>query len=364
LSLQVQYCIIRDIPFLAQNGGHGSSATFTLQTNGVIINLAQLNQVSFNEAKTEVTLQGGALVGDVVAAAYANRALVSTPTCDCIGLLGAGLGGGFGNLVGIYGLVVDNLISVNMVTPSGTAITVTPQDADLWWAFRGAGPNFGIVTSASMRSYPVDESKLSGWMGSLTFSEDKLEELVQTMDNLFLQPEMAISLVFAASGDANNATILIIASLFYYGTETAGRAAFSSLYALGPVTDDTGVLPYNMWNAGNVGVCIEGQRKQMYGAGTAHMVASTWRELYNEYKTFIQQSGAVNSAVIMNADPMVYARSIPDSSSSYPFRSTINFLSWAQTWYADPSLDAEARSWGFRSRDLLRSTSGLAANST
>jgi FAD/FMN-containing dehydrogenase len=266
--------------------------------------------------------------------------------------------------VGLYGPIVDNFISVNMVTPSGTAITVTPQDVDLWWAIRGAGPNFGIVTSATMKSYPVETSGLSAWMGSLTFSEDKLEDLIQVVDSLYLQPEMTLSLVFAAAGTNDDITVSIIAGLFYYGTETAGRAAFSSIYALGPETDDTGILTYDKWNDGNVGVCTEGQRKQFFGAGLASMVPSTWRELYNEYSTFVQEFGAVDSAVIMNADPMAKARSLPDSSSAYPFRSTINFFAWAQPWYANASLDAEAKSWGLRSRDLLRSTSGLKANST
>jgi FAD/FMN-containing dehydrogenase len=300
----------------------------------------------------------------VVAAAYVNNALVSTGTCDCIGLLGAGLGGGFGNLVGLYGPIVDNFISVNMVTPAGTAITVTPLDVDLWWAIRGSGPNFGIITSATMRSYPVETSGLSAWMGSLTFSEDKLEHLVQAMDSLFLQPKMAISLIFAAADSQTNTTISIIAGLFYYGTETAGRAAFSPIYALGPATDDTGVRTYDKWNDDNVGACTEGQRKQFFGAGLASMVPSTWRALYNEYQTFVQDSGAVESVVIMNAESMVKARSFPDTSSAYPFRSTINFFAWAQPWYTNASIDVKAKSWGLRSRDLLRSTSGLVANST
>ena len=114
-----------------------------------------LNQVTFNPQKTQATIGGGAISSDVIDTAYANDAQIVTGNCNCVGALGAGLGGGYGNLIGLYGFSVDNILSMDVVLPNGKTQTVTPKQADLFWAFRGAGPNFGIVTSAVYKSYPV-----------------------------------------------------------------------------------------------------------------------------------------------------------------------------------------------------------------
>ena len=75
---QVQYCIKKDIPFLAQNGGNGWADTFHLGKRGVLINMRALNQTSFSSDKKKATVQGGAAVQDVINAAYTNGVQVVT----------------------------------------------------------------------------------------------------------------------------------------------------------------------------------------------------------------------------------------------------------------------------------------------
>lgn len=75
-------------------------------------------------------------------------------SASCVGLLGPGLGGGHGRWQGFYGLVSDNFIKLNTVLANGTAVTVSEtSNSDLFWAMKGAGHNFGIVTSAEMKLY-------------------------------------------------------------------------------------------------------------------------------------------------------------------------------------------------------------------
>ena len=77
---------------------------------------------------------------------YANNAQVVTGNSNCIGVLGTKLGGRSR---------VDNILSLNTVLANRTFLQVTPKESDLFWALRGAAPNFGIVTSVVMKSYPV-----------------------------------------------------------------------------------------------------------------------------------------------------------------------------------------------------------------
>ena len=312
-----------------------------------------------------MTVGGGAIVSDVINAAFAQNTQVETGNCNCVGTLGAALGGGYGNLIGLTGLAVDNILSMRVVIANGSLISVTPENEDLFWALRGAGPNFGIVTSAVMKAYPVTPEQNLAFTGSMGFTQDKIESLVQAIDNLVLQPKMNIFLYYVTSGPPNN-TPIVLTHIWYYGNETEGRAAFASIFAIGPFFDGTSVLAYNHWNDGTdaAGNCLKGARKPASGAGFTRMIPATWRAIWNEYVSFVSIPGAETSIVALEAYSLFKARSIPDSSSAFPFRSTVNFNGFVLPWYNDSSLDPQAVAFSSKVRDLWRSTSGLPSNST
>jgi hypothetical protein len=348
---------------LAQNGGHGWANTFTLEQNGLLINLAGLHAVTFAADRNSAVVQGGAKIAQVTAAGAAAGALIATGTCDCVGALGAILGGGVGNLMGLHGLGIDNVLSLNVVTPTGQAITVTAEDEELWFAFRGAGPNFGIVTSAVIHSYPVDAAGLNAWTGPLIFADPQFEDLIAALDALTVEPEMALSMTLVTTG-APDFTPTIILTLFYYGTEAQGKAAFASIYAVGPVADQTAIVPYAGWNAGFTAACTKGGYKPAWGAGLVELVPSTWAAVYQNFKTFAALPGAGYSTVLLDIYSTIKSSSTPSADASYPFRTSIKYNAIASAAYFDPSLDAAAATFGFGSRDLWRATSGISGNET
>ena len=302
------------------------------------------------------------MVKEVVDAAYANGAQVLTANCNCVGALGAVLGGGYSRFMGLYGFGVDNVLSMSLVTASGAVLEVGPKDTDLWWALRGAGANFGIVTTVTMKSYPVPTAQNGAWLGALIFTEDKLEALVQAVNNLDLLPPMAVFLNFAALPPNNTATVIAIP--FYLGNETQGRAAFSSIFAVGPVADETAWTSYNLVNAGSDSFCVKGGRKPSYGVGLAQLDPATWRSVWNEYNSFLQISGTQNTTVLVECYSLYKAASFGLASSSYAFRSSIKFSALVVVWYADPALDSKAEAFGSTIRDLWRSTDNLPSNET
>lgn len=313
---------------------------------------------------SEITFQGGTIIEEVVNAAYAVGARVPTGNCNCVGILGAVLGGGVGRLMGLYGLGVDNLLSVNLVTAAGIAMHVNPyNDPDLWWALRGAGANFGIVTSATMKSYPVPNAENGAWLGTLIYTDDKIEQLVEAVNNMELRAEMAAFLYYGTTG-APDYTPVVLFSPYYVGTADTGKSAFSKFYDIGPIADNTAWTPYNETNAGSNSFCMKGGRKPTYGAGLSQMVPSTWRSIWNEFVKFLKNPDTGSSIVLLEAYSMHKARSIPLSSASYPFRESINFQAAVLPWYSDSSLDTKAVAFASKVRDLWRSTDGLDHNST
>lgn len=354
---QVQFCRKRNIPFLAQNGGHGWINSFHLDKNGVIVNLRGLNSTTFNKQRTQARVQGCALISEVVAQAYANDARILTGNCNCVGTLGAALGGGYGFLMGVYGFSVDNILSIDVVLANGSAVVVGPnRNPDLWWALRGAGPNFGIVTGAIMKAYPTPKAQNFAWLGSLFFAEDKLEAVVQAFEDLVLEPRMSVYLYFITSGPPSF-TPTMVAAPFYLGSEAEGRAAFRSLFDLGPYLDTTTVLAYPDWNTGGNGFCVKGGRKPAYGAGFGKTVPKTVRRVWTSYKDFLKLPGTGSSAILIECYSLATAQAIPKSSSSFANRD-VRFNPAIIPWYSNLSLDPQAEAFGSKARDLLRATDG------
>ncbi|OTB08086.1 hypothetical protein M426DRAFT_71296 [Hypoxylon sp. CI-4A] len=362
VQITVEYAVKNGNPFFAQSGGHGWSSAWKIGQDGILINLRGLNTVTFSDDKTQATVGGGAIMKEVIDAAYENDVQAFTGNCNCVGLLGAGLGGGYGNLMGIYGFSVDNFLSFNVVLANGSLVTVTPQQEDLWWAIRGAGPNFGIVTSVTMNSTPLAKEKNTAWTGGLYFTEDKIEQVVQAIEDLKLEPEMNIFLYYATSG-APDYTPTVLTTPFYYGTEEEGRAAFKSIIDIGPYNDTTSVLPQNEWNAGADGFCIKGERKPTYSAGINHMVPDTWRSIWNEYTEFLKNPGTGSTAIAVECYSLDKGQSVDWNSASFANRD-IRFNSFVITWYPDASLDSTAEAFGSKVRDLWRSTAELPGDRT
>lgn len=107
--------------------------------------------------------------------------VLATGSNGCVGLLGPALGGGLGRYQGQYGLISDNFASLNVVLANGTATTVSAKsNSDLFWAMKGAGHNFAIVTSAYIKIYP---RKASTWhYHNYVWSQDKLEKVFKALN--------------------------------------------------------------------------------------------------------------------------------------------------------------------------------------
>ena len=366
MSAQVKYCNQRNLPFVTQNGGNGWAITFDLGKCGVIINIASLQQIAFNADKTLAIIQGGVHVKEMVDTAYANDARFATASCNCVGFLGAALGGGLTRVSGLYGLSVDQIRSMNVVLASGEAVTVTARsDPDLWWALRGAAPNFGIVTSAIITAHPVPRAANTGWVGPITFSEDKLEAVISTIDEIDLKAHMQIDLIITTSGAPAYAPIITAVPL-YTGNASAASAAFASLLKVGPLQNNATVIPYPEWSTLDDFFCARGDRKPAYGVSGTSLHAPTWRAVFKEFKAFVSEHGgeAVGRTSIL-AEKYALGRSevIGNATSSYPYRDLPLHIV-AIPWYTDASLDPAAEAWGTRVRDQLRSTAGVERNST
>ncbi len=169
---------------VAVRGGAHNGAGFSTVEGGLVIDLSRMRGIRVNpEAKT-VRVEGGAVWGDVDHATYPFGLAVPCGFVSTTGVAGLTLGGGSGYLTRRYGLTIDNLLSVDLVLADGCFVTADKEhNEDLFWAVRGGGGNFGIVTSFLFRGNPV--STVYG--GPMLWTMDSAAEILPYWQDLILK---------------------------------------------------------------------------------------------------------------------------------------------------------------------------------
>jgi FAD/FMN-containing dehydrogenase len=144
-------------------GGHDFAGR-ALCDHGIVIDCSRMNNVIVDPETRAARVEGRATVGDLIDTAQKEGLVTSTGNVAGVGLAGLTLGGGYGPLVGKFGLVADNLLSAQVVTADGNLVTASAtEDAALLWGLRGGGGNFGVVVSLEYRLHPLTRV-LSGWL--------------------------------------------------------------------------------------------------------------------------------------------------------------------------------------------------------
>ncbi len=148
---------------LAIRGGGHNIAGNAMCDDGIVIDLSHMRAASVDPDRRRVTVEGGATLADLDAATQAHGLATPVGINSTTGVAGLTLGGGFGWLSRKYGMTIDNLESAEVVTAAGEVVRANAnENSDLFWALRGGGGNFGVVTRFEFRLHPVGPDVLSG----------------------------------------------------------------------------------------------------------------------------------------------------------------------------------------------------------
>ena len=240
----VRFAVGTGLVLSVRGGGHGF-AGFGTNDGGVVIDLSRLADVQvIDDERHLVRIGGGATWGQVAAALALHGLAISSGDTRSVGVGGLTLSGGIGWKVRKYGLALDNLAAAELVTASGEVVHASAEEnQELFWAIRGGGGNFGIVTSFDFVAHPTTNvfygkiafpaseaaTVLQGWADYLRTAPEELTSVTEFANPFAGGPEAPVEIHVAFDGD---------------DPELAAKA-IDPIRRLGTVTgDDVALTPY------------------------------------------------------------------------------------------------------------------------
>ncbi|MBT2389776.1 FAD-binding oxidoreductase [Streptomyces sp. ISL-1] len=246
----VEFARSQDLPVAVRGGAH-SIAGFSTCDGGIVIDLSAMKGARVDPERRRVVAQPGMTWGDLDHETQAFGLAVTGGLVSTTGISGFTLGGGVGWLVRRHGLASDNLVAADVVTADGRLVHASAEEnPDLFWALRGGGGNFGVVTSleyelhlvgpqvlAGLIFYPAAEAQqvITRWRDLTAEMPDELTTLV----NLTTAPPLPF-----LPEEVHGTRVVVVAGM-YSGAIEAGEAAVRPLRTLGtPIADLMGPMPY------------------------------------------------------------------------------------------------------------------------
>lgn len=358
----VDFAREHDLMVAVRSGGHNIAGNAVCE-GGMVIDLSGMDSVRIDPALRKAWVGPGATLGALDRATEAFGLVVPTGINSTTGIAGLTLGGGFGWTTRKFGLTVDNLASAQVVTANGQLVRASDEpggDADLFWAIRGGGGNFGIVTSFEFDLHPLDPQVVSGLVvHPFDDAADLLRQYRAAVDGApdeltcWVVMRRAPPLPFIPA-EWHGREVLIFA-MCYAGDLAAGETATRAIRGIGtPIADVVGPHRFVDWQAAFDPLLTSGARNywkshdlETLSDDAIDVIARAVRSLPgSECEVFIAHVGGKMSRVA------------PDA-TAFPERRS-HFVMNVHTRWRDSKDDSDCVRWA---RDLFAATEPFATGS-
>ena len=331
---------------LSVRGGGHNIAGSAVNDGGIVIDLSLMKSVQVDPVGRTARVAPGVTLGELDRETQAFGLITPTGINSTTGIAGLTLGGGFGWISRKFGLTIDNLVSADVVTADGRRVKASEKDnADLFWALRGGGGNFGVVTSFEFALQPLGPEVMSGL---IVYPLTQARDLIRRYRDIAAAApdELACWFVMRAAPPLPflpkevHGTGIIVFAACYAGPMDAAERAMKPLRAMGkPIADVIGPHPFSGWQTALDPLLTAGARNYWKSHSFA-TIEDGLIDVLVEYAgklpsaetelAFAQLGGAINR--------------VPSEATAYPHRD-VAFLINLHTRWRDPAEDAACIAW-------------------
>lgn len=247
ISRAVRFARERGLEIAVRGGGHNVGGRATVE-GGLMIDLAAMRHVYVDPLAHTARAAGGTLWGHFNRETQAHGLATTGGVVSSTGVGGLTLGGGLGWLMPKYGMALDNLVSVEMVLADGRIVRAADgENADLFWAVRGGGGNFGVASSFEFRLHEVGPMVTGGL---IAWPIDRAHDMLRHFRDLAASADDNLMLVAALITGPDATTRLCAIAAGFFGPAADAERALAPIKAFGPpAMDAMGPIPYAQLNA-------------------------------------------------------------------------------------------------------------------
>ena len=354
----VNFARDNSLPLAIRGGGHNIAGN-ALCDDGIVIDLSAMKTADVDAAARRVTIEAGATLADLDAATQAHGLATPVGINSTTGIAGLTLGGGFGWLSRKYGMTVDNLESAEIVTAKGEVVRASASEhPDLFWALRGGGGNFGVVTKFEFRLHPVGPNVLSGLI-VYPFSEAKsvlrqYREFVKNApDELTVWTVLRQAPPLPFLPEEVHGKEVVVLALLYTGDPAKGEPLIAPLRKFGtPVGEHVGIQPYTAWQQAFDPLLTPGARNYW----KSHNFSTLDDALFDATIEYIEKLPSAQCEIFFGAIGGATTRPAPDS-MAYAHRDA-NFVMNVHGRWDSPAEDAAGIRWA---RDFFNASAPFAS---
>ena len=360
VATAVRFAREHDLVIAVQSGGH-SAAGLGGPDGGIVIDLAAMRGVQVDPETRTARANGGAFLGELDVAAQAHGLVCPVGVVGHTGVAGLTLGGGVGRLQRHFGLTIDNLVAVDLVTSDGRLVRASEtEEPELFWGLRGAGWNFGIATGFEFRLQPFGPDL---HRGVLTFPAGGVGELWGIFREYARSAPDAVATIFGldrAAPDAGYADDMVGKPIVYFAWNHSGAAEDVERDTAGlrngpkPLTSEIGSAPYLDVQTAHDLTFAWGNRSFIKSHNADDVRTEALEELVDLVAT-APASGTFSVTAMGGA----IAR-VPEDATAYAGRAAVFDLSADANW-PDASEDEAAIEWCRRAMDVVEPDRTLGA---
>jgi FAD/FMN-containing dehydrogenase len=339
-------------------GGHHIAGN-SLSEGGLVIDFSDMKTVRVDTEKRRAYAEPGATLADFDKATQEYGLATPTGINSTTGLAGLTLGGGFGWLTRKYGMTVDNLLSATIITADGTARKASEtENSDLFWAIRGGGGNFGVVTEFEYNLHPVGPEVLTGLLVFPLVEakniQKKYREFVKAMPlelNIWMVMRQAPPLPFLPE-EVHGQPVVVLA-LFYDGDISKGQKQVEKIRSFGKsYGEHVGIQDYTAWQQAFDPLLTPGARNYW----KSHNFIELEDGVFDTMIQYVEQLPSPHCEIFIGLVEGV-ANSVAPDAMAYRYRDTRFVMNVHGRW-EKPEEDKKCIGWA---RDFFKASAPYAS---